>query len=63
MIDENNNSLAYDFKNIQFKRYKVTPKSQYTDILPNIAGLYVGYPQTYAGTSMIGLDYDSSDYN
>lgn len=62
MIDEFGNDVPYDFKNIQFKRYKVTPKADYTDMLADLSGLYIGTPANYSGKSMTGLDYDSSDY-
>lgn len=39
MCDEHGNALPYDFKGIQFKRYKITVTN---DILSNINGMYVG---------------------
>ena len=39
MIDEFGNECGYDFKNIQFKRYKVTSLSSNT----SLQGLYAGY--------------------
>ena len=39
MIDEFGNECGYDFKNIQFKRYKVTSLSSNT----SLEGLYAGY--------------------
>lgn len=36
MIDENNNDIPYDFKGIQFKRYKITE----CDMLPSFIGKY-----------------------
>lgn len=62
MIDEFGNDVPYDFKNIQFKRYKVTPKTDYTDMLASLSGLYIGTPTNYSGKAMMGLDYNSSDY-
>lgn len=54
MIDEFGNDLPYDFKNIQFKRYKITAT---TDSRQNsLVGLYLGVEGCY------GCTYDSSDF-
>lgn len=58
LIDEFNNDLPYDFKGIQFKRYKVTTKSEYSNELSDLNDLYVGIQNT-----MIGLDKDDNDFN
>lgn len=58
MIDEWGNDLPYDYKNIQFKRYRVTAKSDFTDYLSGINGLFVGLP----GENSYGLDVDTSAY-
>ena len=58
MIDEWQNDVPYDFKNIQFKRYKVTAKTAYASALSFLDGLYIGLP----GSASMGFDIDSSDY-
>ena len=58
MMDEWLNVAPYDFKNIQFKRYKVTAKADYTEVLSIVNGLYLGLPDTNSK----GLDIDTSDY-
>ena len=58
LIDEWENDIPYDFKGIQFKRYKVTAASGFTDYLSGLNGLYIGL----SGTQSYGLDIDSSDY-
>ena len=52
MIDEWNNDCPYDFKNIQFKRYKITSS--------NSSGLVGKYLATEA-ISDIGLEIDNND--
>ncbi len=52
LIDEWGNDYPYDFKNVQFKRYKVT------DSRSRINDLYLGY----AGMSLSYLTNNSSDY-
>ena len=52
MIDEYNNDCPYDFKNIQFKRYKIT-KSK----LSSLVGTYL----TIGANPGIGLEIDSND--
>lgn len=54
MIDEFGNDLPYDFKNIQFKRYKITATSDQRQAL--FVGKYLGFSGNYAVVS------DSSDY-
>lgn len=64
LIDEFGNDVPYDFKNIQFKRYKVTPKTAYSTNLSELSGLYIGSPSTYSSeTVSTCFDIDSSDYN
>lgn len=47
MIDEFGNDCPYDFKNIQFKRWKITSSSsELTDHLSDIEGKYVGIMET-----------------
>lgn len=58
LIDEFGNDAPYDFKNIQFKRYKVTAKTEYADYLSKYNGLYIGL----SGTQTKGFDIDTSDY-
>lgn len=53
MIDEWNNDCPYDFKNIQFKRYKITSS--------NSSSLVGSYLATKA-ISDIGLEIDNTDY-
>ena len=42
LIDEWNNDIAYDFKSIQFKRYKVTPTQAQAENLADLSGMYIG---------------------
>ena len=58
MIDEWLNDVPYDFKNIQFKRYKVTAKAEYADVLSILDDLYIGLPNSYSK----GMDIDTSDF-
>jgi hypothetical protein len=63
MIDEFGNDCPYDFKNIQFKRCKVTSDLEGAD-LTTLAQEYVGYSLSGYGASMplhISL-VDESDY-
>lgn len=63
MKDEHDNEAPYDFKNIQFKRYKVTSDLEGAD-LTTLSQEYVGYPLSGYGASMplhISL-VDTSDY-
>lgn len=53
MIDEWNNDCPYDFKNILFKRYKITSS--------NSSSLVGSYLATKA-ISDIGLEIDNTDY-
>ena len=57
LIDEWNNDLPYDFKNIQFKRYKVTAKSEY-NILSRLNNTYIGL----ANSKSKGFDTDLLDF-
>ena len=57
LIDERNNDVPYDFKNIQFKRYKVTANSSYSD-LSILNNLYVGLKDTLSK----GLNITTSDF-
>ena len=52
MIDEYNNDCPYDFKNIQFKRYKITESKS--------SSLVETYLATEANSD-IGLEIDSND--
>ena len=52
MIDEYNNDCPYDFKNIQFKRYKITAAKS-----SNLVGTYLGVKYN----SNIGINIDSND--
>ena len=52
MIDEYNNDCPYDFKNIQFKRYKITESKS--------SGLVGTYLATEANSD-IGLEIDNND--
>lgn len=54
MIDEFGNDLPYDFKNIQFKRYKITATTDARH--SNAIGKYLGFSGNYNCTS------DSTDY-
>ncbi len=55
MIDEFGNDLPYDFKNIQFKRYKITSTSDQRHA--NAIGKYLGFDGNYNCVS------DNTDYN
>ena len=52
MIDEYNNDCPYDFKNIQFKRYKITAAKS-----SDLVGTYLGVEDN----SNIGISIDSND--
>ena len=54
MIDEFGNDLPYDFKNIQFKRYKITATTDARH--SNAIGKYLGFSGNYNCTS------DNTDY-
>ena len=54
MIDEFGNDLPYDFKNIQFKRYKITATTDTRH--SNAIGKYLGFSGNYNCTS------DNTDY-
>ncbi len=56
MKDEFGNECPYDFKNIQFKRYKVTNSEAQ---LSSLSGRYLGYSSSGASA---GLTVDSSSY-
>ena len=57
MIDEWQNDCPYDFKNVQFKRYKVADVSS-NGVLADLAGTYIGY-----NSDMTGLNIsDQSDF-
>ncbi len=62
MIDEWNNDVPYDFKNIQFKRYKVSSKVAYSSYLSVIENQYVGVPEDPSERTMQGLDNDVNDF-
>lgn len=62
LIDEYNNDVPYDFKGIQFKRYKVTPKTNYVDYLSSVSGQYIGTITDPSNHVMDGFDNDTSDY-
>ena len=53
MIDEWNNDCPYDFKNIQFKRYKITKSKS-----SSLVGTYLATESI----SNIGLEVDDNDY-
>ena len=53
MIDEYNNDCPYDFKNIQFKRYKITKSKS-----SSLVGTYLA-TQTL---SSVDLEVDDNDY-
>lgn len=55
MIDEFGNNIPYDFKNIQFKRYKITGT---TDDRQNA---FIG--KYYAFNGSYGVTYDANDFN
>ena len=52
MIDEWNNDCPYDFKNIQFKRYKITKANQ-----SDLVGTYLGLKENNAK----GIEIDAND--
>ena len=54
MIDEFGNDLPYDFKNIQFKRYKITATTDSRQ--SSLVGLYLGVE------GCRGCTYDSTDF-
>ena len=56
LIDEWQNDCPYDFKNVQFKRYKVTHDDDH-DNLSSLDGYYLG-----TGGENYGLTTDTSDY-
>lgn len=58
LIDEHDNNVPYDFKSIQFKRHRVTAKTEYQEQFGCIDGLYVGIPGLNFGV----LDIDANDY-
>ena len=55
MKDENNNECYYDFKNIQFKRYKITSVNNIA-LEGSILNTYLGIKDGY------GYDIDEDDY-
>lgn len=57
LIDEYLNDIPYDFKSIQFKRYKVTAKTEYPE-LTILNGFYIGL----SGTLSFGLNINTSDF-
>ena len=52
MIDEWNNDCPYDFKNIQFKRYKITKANQ-----SDLVGTYLGLKESNA----VDIETDTND--
>ena len=56
MIDEWDNDVPCDFKNIQYIRWKVTNTSSHPE-LASLNGLYVGIPNSYS----YGLTNDTTD--
>lgn len=67
LIDEFGNDLGYDFKGIQFKRYKISPATGNETILAAIDGMYLGidYTDPYGTASHVpytGTTVDTSDY-
>ena len=54
-IDEYNNDLSYDFKNIQFKRYKIASVT-YPDNYSSLVGMYLG------NKSPFGYTIDNNDF-
>jgi len=54
MIDEFNNDVPYDFKNIRFKRYKIRATT-------TICTSFIGYYYAYS-TSITGFTVSSTDY-
>ena len=62
MIDEFNNDLPFDFKGIQFKRYKITDIDiKSSGVVNPTAAIYIG---VYAGLSVTANKFsvDSTDY-
>lgn len=55
MIDEFGNNIPYDFKNIQFKRYKITGTTD--DRQSAFIGKYYAFNGSY------GVTYDANDFN
>ena len=65
MKDEHGNEAPYDFKNIQFKRYKITADDKQTiQSNKSMDGVYhsVTSSQTYEST-MVGYSTSSDDFN
>lgn len=67
LIDEFGNDLGYDFKGIQFKRYKISLATGNETILAAIDGMYLGidYTDPYGPASHVpytGTTVDTSDY-
>ncbi|MEE1091343.1 MAG: hypothetical protein UH103_07960 [Paludibacteraceae bacterium] len=64
MIDEHNNSCGYDFKNVQFKRYKITAtKENPSEEECIFYNQYVGLkPKEEPQTLPDGYDIDINDY-
>jgi len=58
LIDERNNDVPYDFKGIQFKRYRVTAKAAHNDTLGQLNGLFIGLQGSYSK----GFNIDKNDY-
>lgn len=59
MIDEYNNDIPYDFKNIQFKRYKIT-----SCLTQSLVGLYLGidnWTYTRNQTTVTQVEIDKED--
>lgn len=54
MIDEFENDLPYDFKNVQFKRYKITSTTDSRQ--SGLVGMYLGFEDNY------GVVSDTADY-
>jgi hypothetical protein len=52
MKDEFNNECPYDFKNIQFKRYMVSDKTDTGKYVNNLDGLYLGFIDISPGLSI-----------
>lgn len=47
MKDEFNNECPYDFKNIQFKRYKISADNSRNSVLSDLVGQYLGFKNAY----------------
>lgn len=60
MIDEFDNDIPYDFKNIQFKRYKITAVTN--SVNAGIVGNYVGFNGTEYACTPYGVTQDLNDY-